>query len=132
MSEFAKNKRAKDGYQHSCRACNKSWRSEYYEKYPERNRKRSIKNNHGMTWEHLEELYEKQGASCAICGKHIGLYTKKGGDPLQVGRVDHCHSSGKIRGLLCHKCNIGLGHFEDNVVALRNAIDYLEEHKDVD
>jgi hypothetical protein len=85
-----------------------------------------------MTWEQLEDLYEKQQGSCAICGKHIAMYTERGGDQLQVGRVDHCHSSGKIRGLLCNKCNIGLGHFEDNVVALRNAIDYIEEHKDVD
>jgi hypothetical protein len=41
--------------------------------------------------------------------------------------VDHNHMTGKVRGLLCHHCNVGIGHFEDNIVLLSNAITYLGE-----
>ena len=43
--------------------------------------------------------------------------------------IDHCHKTNKIRGLLCHHCNIGLGNFNDNVVNLQLAIKYLEKNK---
>jgi len=44
--------------------------------------------------------------------------------------VDHCHSSGKVRGLLCHHCNTALGKFQDSVEVLSSAIDYLRKNND--
>lgn len=64
-----------------------------------------------------------QGSSCKIC-----LTTEPGGKGL-VFHVDHCHDSGKVRGLLCMACNIMLGKAQDNTETLRAAIKYLEEHK---
>lgn len=68
-----------------------------------------------------ETLFEQQRGVCAICEQ-----------PQTLGRyltlcVDHCHATGKIRGLLCTRCNRGLGLFKDNTVSLRNAINYLEK-----
>ena len=42
--------------------------------------------------------------------------------------VDHCHKTGKIRGLICDSCNVGLGRFKDNIDNLKNAIKYLEKN----
>jgi len=70
-----------------------------------------------LSWEGYLMLLEQQEFSCAICGeKHTE------GKKLQV---DHCHSTGKIRGLLCHRCNKGLGFFRDSADSLNRAIDYL-------
>lgn len=44
--------------------------------------------------------------------------------------VDHCHSTGKVRGILCSKCNIGLGMFKDNIASLETAIEYLKQSKE--
>lgn len=60
---------------------------------------------------------------CAICGKDIYLFGSK---KSNTAHVDHEHSTGKIRGLLCQECNTGLGKFRDNPLFLANAIKYLE------
>lgn len=70
-----------------------------------------------MTEGDFDSMLESQGGACAICR------TKEPG-----GRnwcVDHCHDSGKVRGILCLECNAGLGKFKDNPDFLRRAIEYL-------
>ncbi len=62
------------------------------------------------------EMYEEQDGCCKICGRD---------DLLETLAIDHCHRNGKVRGLLCKKCNAGLGYFDDNIGKLKNAIDYL-------
>jgi len=62
-----------------------------------------------------DAMYDAQGGACAVCGRTD--------EPLNV---DHCHSSLKIRGLLCDRCNRGLGYFADKPELLRNAATYLE------
>lgn len=69
------------------------------------------------------ELLNKQHGLCKICSSSISLKVKaKNG-----GHVDHCHTTGKVRGILCSQCNTGLGHFKDNVLNLQKAIEYLHE-----
>lgn len=65
-------------------------------------------------------MYAKQGGRCAICENNLEI------DKLNV---DHCHTTNKIRGLLCDQCNYGLGNFKDNVSTLTKAIKYLNENK---
>lgn len=74
-----------------------------------------LKKQYGLSLEDFLALQEYQNSSCAICGKvTTKLY------------VDHCHTTGKVRGLLCMNCNTGLGHFKDNQTFLAKAIEYLE------
>jgi hypothetical protein len=70
--------------------------------------------------EELIALLKKSDGKCAICGKIE--------DDSQYGRnhVDHCHNTGKLRGMLCPNCNIGLGAFNDSFELLSKAIKYLE------
>ena len=77
---------------------------------------------YGLNWAAFNELMAQQDNCCAICKKPLDEYSKT--------RVDHCHTTGKVRGILCHGCNVGLGYFYDNVSSLRAAADYLEKCND--
>ena len=59
-----------------------------------------------------------QNNSCAICNRHVNVLPKN----LDV---DHDHITGKVRGLLCGKCNMGLGYFQDNINIMDKAIQYI-------
>ncbi len=69
------------------------------------------------------DLHAQQKGTCAICHKQE-TRTKKG--KVVALAVDHCHITGKIRGLLCGECNTGLGKFKDNPFLLKAALKYLE------
>ena len=75
-----------------------------------------------MTVDKFNNMYKEQQGCCYICGRHQDEFKFK-------LAVDHCHETGKIRGLLCHYCNKALGMFDDNVEILQSAILYLEKHK---
>jgi hypothetical protein len=75
-----------------------------------------LKHRYGITEDLVNKLILDQGAICPIC---LGAW---------VAHVDHDHVTGQIRGLLCFKCNGALGKFQDDVVKLRRAIEYLAEH----
>lgn len=74
---------------------------------------------YGLTLEQFNEMYATQEGKCDICGDET---------PSNVIRVDHNHKTGKVRSLLCHQCNVGLGHFKESPELLTKAIAYLEEH----
>lgn len=68
----------------------------------------------------------KQEGKCKICGREILLF---GESKHRTAHVDHDHSTGKVRGLLCQECNTGFGKFRDNTEYLANAIKYLKEYR---
>lgn len=68
------------------------------------------------------EMVERQGGKCASCGSIPPETTK----PQQGLQIDHCHNTGKVRGLLCGGCNKSLGHAGDDANRLRQLIAYLE------
>lgn len=70
----------------------------------------------GLTATEYREMAAKYNGVCPICNRT---------DSRRLS-VDHCHTTGKIRGMLCNTCNIGLGKFRDNPMWLRNAALYLE------
>lgn len=83
-----------------------------------------LKRQFGITPEDFERLMEAQGGCCAICGKP----PEETNNHPQKHRlhIDHCHKTGKVRGLLCNTCNVGLGCFRDSPGLMILAIDYLE------
>jgi hypothetical protein len=81
----------------------------------ERFRRRQTCRIYGMLPEDYAALMARQGGVCAICGDP--------GDPLCI---DHCHDTGRVRGLLCDNCNVGLGMYRDSKGRLRGAIAYLD------
>jgi len=72
-----------------------------------------------ITLNDYNNMLRNQNESCAICKKHKSNFSR-------MLSVDHCHNTGKIRGLLCAHCNHGLGKFKDNIKILECAINYLK------
>ena len=69
---------------------------------PENKRKWQIKTRYGMTVAQVDAMHEAQSGSCAVCK-----------NPLRKFHIDHDHSTGKVRGLLCHRCNVMIGGWDD-------------------
>ena len=86
-------------------------------------RKSHLKRHYNMTLEDYDEMLQEQEGRCKICGT-----TETFSNSVHF-HVDHCHSSGEVRGLLCGPCNQGLGQFKDNISSLESAIKYLKENK---
>lgn len=86
------------------------------------NREWQLKTKYGLSIDDVERMLKDQNSRCSICRCPIGpeWYDKF--------HVDHNHTTGKVRGLLCLTCNLGLGAFKDSVRRLAQAIVYLEEH----
>lgn len=82
-----------------------------------------LRKNYSISLEEYQNLYELQNGLCGICNS-VGFKISK--NQRQNIVIDHCHKSGKVRGLLCHNCNRGLGLFKDSKEYLYNAILYLE------
>jgi hypothetical protein len=136
LASFSKDKRQKSGYFYYCKECcsakdkaryskNPSELCEkakaYYQDNRDKVRNRTLTKTYGIDLVAYNEMREQQLFSCLICKEHE--------DTLKRGLfVDHCHATGKVRGLLCHHCNVMLGLAKDNQDTLERAIKYLNEH----
>ena len=96
---------------------------EFYKNHRHRCRKVHLRSAYGMTLDDFDELLESQGGGCAICGK-----APVDGEPRTRMVVDHCHTSGKVRGILCDLCNTAIGKFHDDPLLLEKAADYVRKH----
>lgn len=147
FSDFGKDIHRKNGITTACKSCrnpqSKAWRDknkeyvkeinvrskakrkEYYDS-PERKikyRSLDLERRFGLTHEDYLRMLELQGGVCAICGK---VRLNKGKYHMAI---DHCHKSGKVRGILCGWCNKGLGLFDDKPEFLNKAIEYLAKER---
>lgn len=82
-----------------------------------------LKRTYGITYKTYIEMQKEQNSLCKICNG-VGFKMKPGQSIMLV--VDHCHTTGKVRGLLCHNCNRALGLLKDSVANLNSAIIYLQ------
>jgi hypothetical protein len=144
---FNKQKSRKVGHTAHCKACLKTSKAKYYQEnklqinkkqkeYNETNKDKNRKkvklwklknpdkvkqyrlNKYGITLQNKEQMLQQQNGCCAICNKKI------------VGQIniDHCHTTGKVREILCNSCNFLLGNCKDKIDILENAIQYLGKH----
>ena len=97
---------------------NKNYSKLYYKKNRLFLIEAQLKNKYGITKDQYNELFNKQNGCCAICGRHQSMIKK-------TLAVDHNHETNEIRGLLCQSCNLILGHANDNIDVLKNAIKYI-------
>lgn len=83
-------------------------------------RKSALKQNYGITPEEWDDLFQAQGGVCASCGD----------EPLEGAKrrfhVDHCHTSGAVRGILCHGCNVALGYLKDDSKRIQLLAGYID------
>lgn len=135
-SDFNKSpSRRPFGLASSCKSCDRARksgqkRSRWYsqpEIEREKARCKALRRYFGITAKDYDEMFKTQQGLCAICGRpesYIHYATQK----IALLAVDHCHTTGKVRALLCANCNKGLGCFADSQERLEKAITYLKEH----
>ena len=98
---------------------NKEARLTYQKAYREENKDAILFRRRGITLAEKNKMKDEQGNKCKICYRDFSSDVEP--------NVDHCHTSGKVRGLLCQQCNVGLGNFKDNPLELVKAAEYLKE-----
>ena len=143
VSEFYLKKSGKHGVAAWCKKCNIRMSREYRAKnkikvrvkakvYRERNKGKIkgqyLSTKYGITIEQFDQMMAAQDGVCAICGRLETAKNQWGG--VKQLAVDHDHETGKVRALLCTKCNMALGGTDDNVEILAHMISYIEKHKD--
>ena len=98
----------------SCRECENKKHKQRRIDNPEKVREAQLKSTYGISNEDYKKLYTEQNGCCKICNIFV-----------EVLDVDHCHFTNIVRGLLCHNCNVAIGHLKDNPLLLLRAADYL-------
>jgi hypothetical protein len=141
LEEFHVDRNRKDGVKSNCKSCCVVWSRAHREKTAARResdpnadnashdglasnckeckKRRELRSKYGIGLRDYKRMLEDQNDRCAICEGEC-----QSGNSLAV---DHCHSTGDVRGLLCSNCNKGLGHFKDSPILLREAIAYLDK-----
>jgi len=122
-SKFHIRNNRKVGIESRCKACTSIKKKQYRLNNKEKIRAWNKKRNPGWDINRYNEYVELQDNQCAICG------TNEPG--LSDWSADHCHTTNQPRGLLCVRCNSGLGYFKDNPEYLQSAIDYLKKWQSV-
>lgn len=123
--DFSRDNRRKDGRMARCKACRKAalnvfrdrtaYNTQRYWNDPQGERERHLIRKYGITQADYERMFAAQDGKCAICRKSQD----------RAFDVDHCHSTGKVRGLLCTSCNRMIGHAGDNPATLIAGAEYL-------
>lgn len=124
VSHFGKARKNSHLFKSRCRPC----QAEYRKLHPlpkEQKKKHAVKFSYGLSWVEYQAMLKKQGGRCVICQSEFDLSSDHGRNGKNKPCVDHCHSSDKVRGILCGQCNRGLGFFRDNKDHLQSAINYL-------
>ena len=106
-----------DANKERIRARNRLWNKQN----KKRRRSQHLLKNYGITQEDYEWMLENQNHACKICG------TSDAGGASGRMVVDHCHTTGNVRGLLCNRCNTAIGLFKDDPAVLASAINYLND-----
>ena len=115
-NHFSPDNRKSGRLQAQCKKCRATTSRVYYSS--ESGYDAHLKRTYGLSIEDYNRLFAEQNGCCLICGKHQSNLKYK-------LAVDHDHKTGEVRGLLCKRCNAGLGNFKDSEDMLQKAIMYL-------
>lgn len=110
----------KPGLQPRCKECAKQDTKEWNTRNKTTQRDRYLKRTYGISENEYNAMLLSQNNACLLCKTEFS-----DGWGANAPVVDHCHNTGKVRGILCNECNRGLGYFHDNKETLMNAIKYL-------
>jgi len=131
LFDFEEDRRSRDGFSVQCKNCltgktkekKEVDRSREYQDFTISNTTaKRLKHIYKITKDDYRLMFEQQKGLCAICGKSERKSKRT------MLSVDHCHKTGKVRGLLCSTCNIALGAAQDDITLLQNAIEYLRKN----
>lgn len=114
VDEFVRSRASRNGFHGYCKPCFNVATRRSREDLHGSNRNFFLKRRYNVSEEEVGRLITRQGGKCAIC--------REG----EARHLDHDHTTGTVRGVLCFNCNRGLGYFEDGIRQLFNAIDYVE------
>ena len=119
MAAFSRDKQHFTGYKSACKVCAsgdfKAWRKKNHQKAKLTDRVNHYIRSYGLSEKQARQLVADRTGICSICGNTTQLV------------VDHCHNTGRVRGLICSACNSVLGYAKDNINTLSKAIEYLEK-----
>ena len=111
-------------------AYNKTWneahkmeKSNWTQAHKGEQRERDLVREYGISIAEYNHLFELQEGKCSICGTHQSELKKR-------LHIDHNHETGKVRGLLCQKCNVAIGLLQDNWILLQNAANYIHQYSE--
>lgn len=129
LTDFVSNKSCRGGRTHTCHKCSyqllKSRPAAAQEQHRKTQRRSYLKRKYGVTMEWYEDKLKEQKGLCAICSCDSSELRSR--DAMFC--VDHCHTTGQPRALLCHKCNAGIGMLKDNPILVARAWTYLQQHQ---
>jgi hypothetical protein len=104
LEDFHRSAKASDGRASWCKQCanaiHRTYRKRNYR--PEDKRRWQLKTRYGLTPDDVDGMLKRQEGLCAVCSKILGKF-----------HIDHCHTTGVVRGLLCHRCNVLIGALDD-------------------
>ena len=132
LTEFNRNTHfpKRGSYRYTCRSCDKAYRKHHKVAFAlnvvSQRHAWMMKHRFGISPDEYNIMLTAQEGMCAICRQPERSVFK---GVVRRLAVDHSHTTGKVRGLLCLRCNTGLGRFLDNPVLLRDAADYLSTHE---
>lgn len=119
-SKFHNNSNRSDGKDNRCKEC-KRRSYKYTDEIYIKNKRNNLRSKFNLSLEEYNKMFNNQEGCCAICGTHQSKLSRS-------LAVDHSHTNGHIRGLLCQVCNTALGKFKDSIEMLDKAAQYLKRY----
>lgn len=117
VGEFYYESKVRSGLSACCKKCKGLSGAAWTRRNPESKQISHRRSRYGLEPGDYASLLERFGGKCGVCG---------GSNRIEI---DHCHKTGKVRGILCRNCNHALGKFQDSEAMLSRAIEYLRENK---
>lgn len=124
ITRFRIRDRKRGTFRTECYECFKAGMRARYHADPGKHRERMRRTMYGLPVGEYDRMHADQAGRCAICGEVETSVHGRTGIPRGLF-VDHHHETGQVRGLLCSRCNFGIGQFRDDPELLSKAIDYL-------